>query len=625
LAVAIFSARRVYLASVIALGSGILLLSIMEIFSRPPGSTWYVLVVLTIATGWAMFRMPAVPVSFSISDTFTITAALLFGPAAGAVLVGVDGLIISFGLMRRYRTATRILFNITAPALAMWVSARLFFFLAGTAPLAAEPATIRLVVVPLGVFVALYFLLNTGLVALAVAGEQHASVRKVWREHFFPLWLAYFGGASIASLLVLLMAARVAGLEAITLVLPLLVLLFVAFNAAVERLKERGAHITELKSYAAALRSTADAVIVTDARDRVTLMNPMAERLTGTTEAVVRGRPVSEAFRLLDPATRQPAWESVTSDEDPVREYLLDRADGTTPSIEATGAVIRDEQGSLRGVIRTFRDVTQRKAIEKEREALLRSEQDAREAADAANRLKDEFLVTLSHELRTPATAILGWTRLLKEGRINEGTTSRALDALERSARAQAAVLNDLLDLSRIVRGMLHLDIRRIDLLEPLRDALDTVEPATRLKDIDLRVDIKTDATTLDADPDRLRQVFWNLLSNAIKFTPDGGKVAVSVARDADHLEVEVRDTGRGIDPKFLPHLFERFRQADPSVTREHGGLGIGLAIVRHVIEAHGGTVKACSDGDGRGACFSVRVPATIRRRDSDAHARVSS
>jgi PAS domain S-box-containing protein len=613
-------ARRAYLAAVIVLGAVAVTLSAIQTIPAPPGTMWFVLLALTLVTGWATFRMPGFPVSFSLSDTFTITGALLFGPAAGTLLVAIDTIVISSRLNRVARTTTRVLFNTTAPALAMWLAAHLFFRIAHTGPLANPPAAIGPIVGPLAVFATTYFLLNTGLIAGAIVIGRQASFYRVWRERLLPLWLTQFGGASMAGLLVLLMAARLANLQTLTLALPLVVVLLVAFLNGFERLRVRSAHVAVLKLYAAALRSTADAVLLTEADGSVAFINPTAERLTGWLEADARGRPAHEVFRMQSPSgdSEMQAPELV-SDEGSIREHVLIRQDGTTCPIEESHANIRDEDGTIVGAIRTFRDVSQRKAIESERHALLQREQEARAAADAANRSKDEFLATLSHELRTPATAIMGWTHLLKGGRLDDDRAQKALAALERSARAQATVVNDLLDISRIVRGTLRLDIRRMDLKEVLSDAIETVEPAVKAKALDLRLEMGPDVAFIDADPDRLRQVFWNLLSNAVKFTADNGRIEVSAKREGEVVRVDVKDSGCGIDPEFLPFVFDRFRQADASSTRAYGGLGLGLAIVRHLVELHGGTVDATSAGEGSGSRFIVRLPAAVRRRDSDA------
>jgi PAS domain S-box-containing protein len=601
-----------FYSAVVTAGTGVLAVSIRELMRQPVESSWFVLVGLTLITGWSTLRMRDVPVSFSISDTFTIAAALLFGPAAGTVIVVVDTVVMSMrGARVNPRQAlTRIVFNVTATALAMWVAAHAFFFAAGTGPLASQPGTIRDVVVPLGMFAAVYFLLNTGLVAIAVAHERRTPVVAVWREHLSALWLTYFSGAAAASLLVLMTVAHVVDVKTIMLIMPLLVVLHVSHRTAIDRVHEQIEHLTKIASYEAALRSTADAVIVTDADGRVGLMNPAAERLTGWSEREALGQPVTTIFQAVDPITRERAADPPRRDDSAVREYALTRRDGTVCPIDEMHACVRDHRGEVTGTIRTFRDISQRKASETEREALLVRERAARTVADAANRLKDEFLTTLSHELRTPATGILGWARILKTGRLDEAQAEHALAALERSARAQAVLLEDLLDMSRVVRGTLRVDLQPTDVLQALKSALETVEPSIRAKAIDLQLDLASDPPLVRADVDRLRQVFWNLLTNAVKFTDRGGSIRVSLVNEGDHLRIDVADTGRGIDAESLPFIFDRFRQADGSTTRPHGGLGLGLAIVRHLMEAHGGTVTASSEGRGRGAQFTIRLPA---------------
>jgi signal transduction histidine kinase/ActR/RegA family two-component response regulator len=225
-----------------------------------------------------------------------------------------------------------------------------------------------------------------------------------------------------------------------------------------------------------------------------------------------------------------------------------------------------------------------------------------------ANRAKDEFLATVSHELRTPLTPMLTWVRLLRTARLDQATGARALEAIERNARVQAQLVEDLLDVSRIVTGKLRLEARAVELEGIAEAALDAVRPAADAKGIVLQAALRPGAL-VTGDPDRLQQVLWNLVSNAVKFTPRGGRVEVSIGRAGDHAVVTVRDTGVGIRPEFLPLVFDRFRQADASTTRVHGGLGLGLSIVRHLVELHGGTVEAASEGEGRGATFVVRLP----------------
>ncbi|MFL5582291.1 MAG: response regulator [Gemmatimonadaceae bacterium] len=228
---------------------------------------------------------------------------------------------------------------------------------------------------------------------------------------------------------------------------------------------------------------------------------------------------------------------------------------------------------------------------------------------EAANRAKDEFLATLSHELRTPLTAILGWARLLRGGNLPEGAAGGALETIERNAKAQAQLIDELLDVSRIVAGKLRLDTRPVELGRVIEAAVESVRPAARAKNIRLEVELEPLGGPLIGDASRLQQVAWNLLSNAVKFTPEGGRVGVLLRREGPDAQVRVEDTGQGIGAEFLPHVFDRFRQADGSTTRRHGGLGLGLAIARHLVELHGGAISADSEGEGRGASFTVRLP----------------
>jgi signal transduction histidine kinase len=242
-------------------------------------------------------------------------------------------------------------------------------------------------------------------------------------------------------------------------------------------------------------------------------------------------------------------------------------------------------------------------------ESALESEQRARKESEAASYMKDEFLMTISHELRTPLTAISGWARVLATKQIEPSQQARAIAAIERNALAQTRLINDLLDVSRAISGKLRLDPRMINVAEALRAAVETVSPAMAAKRIAFEADLDPATPPILADPDRLQQIVWNLLSNAIKFTPEGGTVRLRLACTENQVEIVVSDTGSGIPPDFLPHVFERFRQADEVSKRRFGGLGLGLAIVRHLVELHGGTVAATSPGKGRGATFRVRLP----------------
>jgi signal transduction histidine kinase/CheY-like chemotaxis protein len=244
-----------------------------------------------------------------------------------------------------------------------------------------------------------------------------------------------------------------------------------------------------------------------------------------------------------------------------------------------------------------------------EREDLLMRERAARDEAERLSALKDEFLATLSHELRTPLNAILGWASMLQRGGKDDETVRRGLETIERNARAQGQLIDDLLDMSRIISGNLRLDVQLVEPDKVVEAALGTVHPAAVAKRIDLRVDIAHGVGTVLGDPNRLQQVMWNLLSNAVKFTPNGGMVQVMLGRDGHDVVIRVADSGIGIEPDFLPYVFDRFRQQDASITRKHGGLGLGLSIARQLIELHGGTIGAASPGTYAGTTFTVRLP----------------
>jgi signal transduction histidine kinase/ActR/RegA family two-component response regulator len=263
------------------------------------------------------------------------------------------------------------------------------------------------------------------------------------------------------------------------------------------------------------------------------------------------------------------------------------------------------------------RYISELQRSEEERGQLLLRAERARSEAEAANRIKDEFLATLSHELRTPLTSLLGWSSVLREASQDEKVLTQGLEAIDRNARVQAQLIDDLLDVSRIVSGKLNLDVRPLDISSVARAAISVVRPAADAKGITLEYSAQPGLGAISADSARMQQIIWNLLSNAVKFTPHGGKILVRIDQDGPNARLMVRDTGLGIDSKFLPRVFDRFRQADSSTTRSYGGLGLGLAIVRHLVELHGGTVLAESEGPGKGATFSASFPLLAVRAEA--------
>jgi len=278
--------------------------------------------------------------------------------------------------------------------------------------------------------------------------------------------------------------------------------------------------------------------------------------------------------------------------------------------------IARDDGGHTHGMLIVGTDITKRKLIEVELER-------ARHDAEAASRAKEDFLAVVSHELRTPLSAVYGWARMLRSGKLKGEAAQRALDVIVRNADAQVQLIDDLLDISRIIAGKIRLDVRPVDLQAVIRAAIDAVRPAADAKEIQLECVLDPHAAAITGDPDRLQQVAWNLLINAVKFTPKHGRVQVVLQRADSHVEIVISDTGQGISAEILPHLFERFYQAESPSTRSHTGLGVGLALVRHLVELHGGKVSVQSPGAGQGATFTVALPVAIVRQKPEGGARM--
>jgi PAS domain S-box-containing protein len=290
-------------------------------------------------------------------------------------------------------------------------------------------------------------------------------------------------------------------------------------------------------------------------------------------------------------------------------EVVVERPDGSRVIVIVNIAPLTDDQGKVTGAINCFYDVTERKDFERERETLLANERASRMEAEEANRAKDIFLATLSHEVRTPLSAMLGWATILQKKQCTEQEVREGAEVIARNCRAQAQLLEDVLEVSRIVSGKLRLEVKPCDLASVIHAAIEVVRPAANAKQINVTAAIDPSASPSVCDDVRIQQVVWNLLSNAVKFTPKGGCVQVVLDREESQARISVSDNGQGIEPGLLPYVFDRFRQADSSTRRKLGGLGLGLSIVKHIVEHHGGTVEARSDGQGRGATFVVRLP----------------
>jgi PAS domain S-box-containing protein len=365
-----------------------------------------------------------------------------------------------------------------------------------------------------------------------------------------------------------------------------------------------------LRRLAAIVETTDDAVISKDLNGIITSWNPAAQRLYGYTAEEAIGQPVT----IMIPPERpdeEPAILARLRRGERIDHYETIRVakDGRRLDVSLTVSPIQDATGKIIGASKIARDITQHKKAQNEIARLLAAERAARQDAEVASRTKDEFLATLSHELRTPLTAMLGWLTILRSHKLDQKTTQHAIETIERNAKAQAQLIEDLVDISRIVGGKLSLEVGPIEMYPVIDAAVEVVKPAADAKNI--AVEIVYDATVgpVSGDAARLQQIIWNLLSNAVKFTPNGGSVFIEYKRHGAFAEVVVRDTGIGISADFLPHVFERFRQAESTTTRSHRGMGLGLAIVRHLVELQGGTVSVDSAGENQGATFTVHLP----------------
>ena len=376
----------------------------------------------------------------------------------------------------------------------------------------------------------------------------------------------------------------------------------------------------DVDTHLASIIESSDDVIVSKTLDgTITSWNPAAERILGYTA----DEAVGQNIRLIIPHDR---W----SEEDDVLarigrgervdhfETVRRAKDGHLLNISLTVSPIKDRSGKIVGASKVARDITDRKRAEAELERLLASEKQSRAQAEEASRLKDEFLAVVSHELRSPLNAITGWASLLLMRKQDE-QTKHAIETILRNAQNQTQLIADLLDVSRIVTGQLRLNVRSFKIIPVIEAAIEVVRPAADAKSIRVETILDPSAGPVAGDPDRMQQILWNLLSNAVKFTPKDGRIQVRLQRINSHVEVAVSDNGRGIDAALLPFIFERFRQGDSSTTREHGGLGLGLAIVRHLVELHGGVVYAYSDGPGKGTEFVIQLPIMISARASEA------
>lgn len=371
--------------------------------------------------------------------------------------------------------------------------------------------------------------------------------------------------------------------------------------------------IEAAKERAIILERVTDAFYGLDRQWRFTYVNRRCEEYLGKTRKELLGKVVWDEFPMVKGTAFEEQYYKAVRDQVAVHFEVLSPFSNQWVEVHA--------YPSYDGLSVNFRDITDRKELEERREALLESERVARAEAERVGRLKDEFLATLSHELRTPLNAILGWAQLLRKGTMDPVQLRKGLDTIERNSKAQSQIIEDLLDMSRIISGKVRLDVKNVNFTWVIEASIESLLPSAQARDIRLQTVLDALPSFVNGDLNRLQQVMWNLLSNAIKFTPKGGRVQVSLEKVNSHVELIVSDTGQGIKPEFLPYIFDRFRQADSSTTRKFGGLGLGLSIVKHLVELHGGTVRAESPGEGQGATFTVVLPLAQKEKNTDAQA----
>lgn len=390
---------------------------------------------------------------------------------------------------------------------------------------------------------------------------------------------------------------------------------------APKRMRE-GLLTSEIR-YRRLFEAARDGILILNAATlKITDVNPFMTELLGYSKDEFLGKELWQIGLFSDKEASQDAFRELQKTGYIRYEDLpLQTRQGERREVEFVSNVY--EEDSQQVIQCNIRDITARKQAEEERGLLLENEQVAHAEADTANSIKDEFLALLSHELRTPLTSILGWSDLLATGNLDEVATERALEVIARNARAQGQLIDDLLDISRIITGKLRLDVQPVELAPIIEAVVDGLRPAAAARNIHLQTALDPLISPIFGDPDRLQQIVWNLLTNAMKFTPKGGRVQVRLKRidvagppggkpasgAGSHVELAISDTGQGIEPELLPHVFDRFRQSDSSSTRRHGGLGLGLSIVRQLVELHGGTVTAESPGAEKGTTFKVMLP----------------
>ena len=490
---------NLYMWSLVAAGSSIILISIYEFPFQRVDLRFALLCLMVMASSAIAVRIPRVTGRITVADTFIFLTMLLYGGAAAILMSAIEGVCATLIISKRPRT---ILFNSAILATSTFFTAAILLLTVGSTTEVVGEGFSANFFLTICIMALVQYVANTTLIAIEKSSKIKESTWNTWKTYYLWTSVTYFAGASAAGIIAILI--RTYGFYAVVATVPIILIIGFTYQ-------------TYLKNIEVSVAQT-------------------------------------EAARL---------------------------------HVEELSGYINELQRS-----------------EEARGQLLVRAERAREEAEAANRIKDEFLATLSHELRTPLTSLLGWASVLRESSSDGAILIQGLEAIDRNARVQAQLIDDLLDVSRIVSGKLNLDVRPLDVSSVIRTSINVVLPAADAKGILVDYFAQPGVGAISGDSARMQQIVWNLLSNAVKFTAKGGKIHVRLEQEASNAKITIRDTGVGIAPEFLPRVFDRFRQADSSTTRSVGGLGLGLAIVRHLVELHGGTIAAVSEGLGRGATF---------------------
>jgi PAS domain S-box-containing protein len=601
-------APRLYTQSVTLLGGVVLGVSVWHLVTAPPGVAWFILSAFTVISGAATLRMPVVPVSFSISDTFTIAAALLFGPAAGAITVALDSLAISRRLRPEHRSWSRVLFNATVPALSMWVAARTFFALAGVAPLVANPAGISEQVLPLAVFAGMYFLLNTGLVAAAITLDERGSLFAIWRRYLLGLWLTFFGGASFAALLIQLMGSRDANFGIVALLLPLPVIMYLGFKSTIDRMNDQLADLGRVnRMYQSIIQGAVYGILRTTTDGRFIDVNRAVVAMLGYHDA-------SDLLAknlwndVLDDPLERTLMLSSAAGSAPIEglEVWWRRNDGSRILVRASGRTVAGDQQQPSALELIVEDVTERRALEEQ----LRQAQ----KLDAIGRLARG----VAHDFNNLLTVIVGSGELIAQQLPDEHPAQIEVRELLHGAHTAATLTRQLLAFSRQQPSLLEqVDVN--DVIQEMGGLLNRLGG----EQVDVDLDLTEELPRAVADRAQLEQVVMNLVINARDAMPDGGRLTIATYtanRDGDfvssptprYVGIRVTDTGIGMPEEVQAHIFEPF-----FTTKENGkGSGLGLATVYGIVKQSGGEIHVASrprEGASFTICLPTEVPIGVR------------